>query len=93
MFEDKTLVCKDCGAELSLQQVSKSSMLKKDLKTSQRDAKHVEMQRRMLQRHQESSLQPYVQSVEKKQRFLSNLTMRSLFIVASAMQRNKVKNN
>lgn len=46
-----------------LQQVNKSSTLKRDLKTSQRDAKLVEMLRRMPLKHQESSLQQYAPSV------------------------------
>jgi hypothetical protein len=62
------------------------------LKTSQRDAKHAVMPRRMLQKHQESYLQQFVLSVEKKLRFLSNLTMKSLFIVANAMLREQASN-
>lgn len=29
MYEDKTLICKECGKEFVLQQVSRSSMLKR----------------------------------------------------------------
>lgn len=31
MYEDKTLICKECGKEFVLQQVSRSSTLKKAL--------------------------------------------------------------
>ena len=86
MYEDKTLVCKECGSEFVFT-AGEQEFYAEASRRSRRDAKHAVTQERTLPDLQESCSPPPVQSAEKKQRFRSSRRMTDRFTAASAMHR------
>ena len=71
MYEDKTLVCKECGAEFVF--------------TSLRDAKPAATPARPAKKRTERCSPLFAQAAAKRQRFLSSQEKTALFIAASAL--------
>ena len=70
MYQDKTLVCKDCGAEFIFLQGNRSSMQRRAFKMSLHDVNHVEMLEKLIDMvATERCMMPYVQIAEQRQRF------------------------
>ena len=89
MYEDKTLVCKECGAEFVFsagEQEFYASMPKKASRTSPRDARRAEKRRRKLPKLPEKCTPQSAQSAARKQRFPLLPLTTDLFTAANALQ-------
>ena len=87
MYQDKTLVCKDCGAEFVFTAGEQEFYAEKASRTSRRDARHAVTQKRMRQNRHVSFSRPPALDAERKQRFPSSPAMTDLSIAASAMRK------
>ena len=73
MYQDKTLVCKDCGAEFVFTAGEQEFYAEKGFQNEPQRCKACRDAR------------PHAQDAEKKQRFLSSPATTDLFIAATAM--------
>ena len=70
MYEDKTLVCKECGSEFVFsQQANRNILPKKVCRTNLKDARLAVMQRKIQAEAKEPSIQAYVLPAVKKLKF------------------------
>jgi hypothetical protein len=84
MYEDKTLVCKECGAEFVFT-AGENSTLKKVSRTNHRDAKLAEMLAKLTKKLREKCSQLFALAVAKKQKFLSDQEKIAQFTAANAL--------
>ena len=87
MYQDKTLVCKDCGAEFVFTAGEQEFYAEKASRMSRRDARRAVTQKRMRQSLPVSFSRRPAQDAEKKRRFLSSLATTDPFIAVSAMRK------
>lgn len=87
MYEDKTLICKECGKEFVFTAGEQEFYAEKGFVNEPRDARLAAMQERTLLKAIDRCTQQLVHAVAARQRFLSSPKMIVLFIVASALQR------
>ena len=93
MYEDKTLVCKECGKEFVLLQESRNFTLKRVSQTNRSVARLADRLVKMLPRQRESSLKPFALNAAELQRFLSSLLKAKATIAANVLQKEKQLNN
>ena len=88
MYEDKTLVCKECGKEFVFTAcsppVSRNSMQSVDSRMSRSAARHAATLARMLPAVPGSSSLLYVQLAAERPEFLSSRSLIARFTAASA---------
>lgn len=87
MYEDKTLICKDCGKEFIFTAGEQHFTLKKVLKMNLQDVKNAVSQEKTVQELQKSFMTRFVQTAERIARFHLSRKMTVLFIAAPALQK------
>ena len=88
MYEDKTLTCKECGAEFVFTAgESRNFMRLKALSMSRRDARPAVMPAKTLRSRNARCLLPYARIAVRKQKYLSGHAKIAPYIAASALQR------
>lgn len=91
MFEDKTLVCKECGEEFILLPENRNFMRRKALLMSHNVANPVVMQEKQHRELTERCSQLFVHLAVLKQKFLSNLVKTDLYIAVNVLRSRKRK--
>ena len=84
MYEDKTLICKDCGNEFVF---TAGSMPKKVSRMNRNAAKHAASHAKTLQNLNASSLLPPAQNAAAKRKFPSVRLKAETYIAATASRR------
>lgn len=87
MYEDKTLVCKECGNEFVLLQESRNFTLKRVSQTNRSVARLADRLVKMLPRQRENSLKPFALNAAELQGFLSSLLKAKATIAANVLQK------
>lgn len=85
MYEDKTLICKECGKEFVFTAGEQEFYASKGLRTSRRDAKPAARTAKTPQSRSVKCTQRYAPPVARKLRFLSSRAKTALFIAVSAL--------
>lgn len=92
MYEDKTLVCKECGNEFVLLQESRNFTLKRVSQTNRSVARLADRLVKCCQ-DRENSLKPFALNAAELQGFLSSLLKAKATIAANVLQKEKQLNN
>ena len=87
MYEDKTLICKECGAEFVFTAGEQEFYASKGFVNEPRDARPAAMRARMLQSLSAKCSPPSARAVARKQEFPLSPVKTVLYIAASALQR------
>ena len=87
MYEDKTLICKECGQEFVFSQVSRNSTQSAVSRTSPSAARHAATLARMQLVVPVSSSPQFAQLAAARQRFPLSPSPTVPYIAASALQR------
>lgn len=85
MYEDKTLVCKECGNEFVFTAGEQEFYAEKVLKMSHRDVRLAVMQEKMLLEAKDKCIQQYVLHVAEKLKFLSSQEKTDLYIAVNVL--------
>lgn len=93
MYEDKTLVCKECGNEFVFTAGEQEFYAEKGFTNEPQRCKACRQARKMLPRQRESSLKPFALNAAELQRFLSSLLKAKATIAANVLQKEKQLNN
>ena len=89
MYEDKTLVCKECGNEFVFTAGEQEFYAEKGFTNEPLADRLV----KMLPRQRENSLKPFALNAAELQRFLSSLLKAKATIAANVLQKEKQLNN
>ena len=93
MYEDKTLVCKECGKEFVFTAGEQEFYAEKGFTNEPQRCKLADRLVKMLPRQRESSLKPFALNAAELQRFLSSLLKAKATIAANVLQKEKQLNN
>lgn len=94
MYEDKTLVCKECGNEFVFTAGEQEFYAEKGFTNENRSvARLADRLVKMLPRQRENSLKPFALNAAELQRFLSSLLKAKATIAANVLQKEKQLNN
>ena len=85
MYEDKTLVCKECGAEFVFTAGEQEFYAEKGFQNEHRDAKLAEMLVKLTKKLREKCSQLFALAAAKKQKFLSDQEKIAQFTAANAL--------
>ena len=86
MFEDKTLVCKDCGKEFVFTAGEQEFYAEKGFQNEPMRCKECRIAKKQALRETVKCIQPYAQLAAKKQRFPSFRRMTGRSIAANVSQ-------
>ena len=92
MYEDKTLVCKECGNEFVFTAGEQEFYAEKGFTNEPQRCKACRLVK-MLPRQRENSLKPFALNAAELQRFLSSLLKAKATIAANVLQKEKQLNN
>ena len=93
MYEDKTLVCKECGNEFVFTAGEQEFYAERVSQTNHSVARLADRLVKMLPRQRESSLKPFALNAAELQGFLSSLLKAKATIAANVLQKEKQLNN
>ena len=94
MYEDKTLVCKECGKEFVFTAGEQEFLrLKRVSQTNRSVARLADRLVKMLPRQRESSLKPFALNAAELQRFLSSLLKAKSYYCSECFAKRKQLNN
>lgn len=93
MYEDKTLVCKECGNEFVFTAGEQEFYAERVSQTNRSVARLADRLVKMLPRQRENSLKPFALNAAELQGFLSSLLKAKATIAANVLQKEKQLNN
>ena len=93
MYEDKTLVCKECGNEFVFTAGEQEFYAEKGFTNEPQRCKASDRLVKMLPRQRENSLKPFALNAAELQGFLSSLLKAKATIAANVLQKEKQLNN
>ena len=93
MYEDKTLVCKECGNEFVFTAGEQEFYAEKGFTNEPQRSRLADRLVKMLPRQRENSLKPFALNAAELQRFLSSLLKAKATIAANVLQKEKQLNN
>lgn len=85
MYEDKTLVCKECGAEFVFTAGEQEFYAEKGFQNELRDAKTAETLAKLAKKLREKCSLLFAQAAAKKLKFLSDQEKTAQYTAASAL--------
>ncbi len=93
MYEDKTLVCKECGNEFVFTAGEQEFYAEKGFTNEPQRCKACRQARKNAAKTRENTLKPFALNAAELQRFLSSLLKAKATIAANVLQKEKQLNN
>ncbi len=93
MYEDKTLVCKECGNEFVFTAGEQEFYAEKGFTNEPQRCKACRQARKNAAKTERNSLKPFALNAAELQRFLSSLLKAKATIAANVLQKEKQLNN